>query len=73
LSRALVNFFSAHPVGHAVEALHYVNGRHVADPELEARRAGDIAYLHQSGGQESSGCSAGTPRMRPSRLASKSS
>jgi hypothetical protein len=35
LTRALVNFFYAHPVGHAVEALHYAHGHHVADPELE--------------------------------------
>ena len=35
LSRALVNFFYAHPVGHAVEALHYAHGHHVAAPELE--------------------------------------
>ncbi len=35
MSRALVNFFYAHPVGHAVEALHYAHGHHVADPEIE--------------------------------------
>ena len=35
MSRALVNFFYAHPVGHAVEALHYAHGHHVADPGLE--------------------------------------
>ena len=35
MSRALVNFFYAHPVGHAVEALHYAHGHHVAAPELE--------------------------------------
>jgi hypothetical protein len=33
--RLLVNFFYAHPVGHAIEALHYANGYHAADPELE--------------------------------------
>ncbi len=33
--RMLVNFFYAHPVGHAIEALHYANGYHAADPELE--------------------------------------
>src|SRR5262249_35591004 len=26
------NFFYAHPVGHAVEALHYCQGHHAADP-----------------------------------------
>jgi len=31
----LVNFFYAHPVGHAVEALHYAAGYHAANPELE--------------------------------------
>jgi hypothetical protein len=31
----LVNFFYAHPVGHAVEALHYCLGHHVADPARE--------------------------------------
>jgi hypothetical protein len=30
--RLLVNFFYAHPVGHAVEALHYCLGHHLADP-----------------------------------------
>ena len=33
--RLLVNFFYAPPVGHAVEALHYCLGHHVADPERE--------------------------------------
>jgi hypothetical protein len=33
--RALVNFFYAHPVGHAVEALHYCLGHHAAVPERE--------------------------------------
>lgn len=28
----LVNFFYAHNVGHAIEALHYANGHHAADP-----------------------------------------
>lgn len=28
----LVNFFYAQPVGHAIEALHYANGHHAADP-----------------------------------------
>ena len=31
----LVNFFYAHPVGHAVEALHYCLGHHAADPARE--------------------------------------
>jgi hypothetical protein len=31
--RLLVNFFYAHPVGHAVEALHYCQGHHAAAPE----------------------------------------
>jgi hypothetical protein len=35
VDRLLVNFFYAHPVGHAIEALHYANGYHAADPELE--------------------------------------
>jgi hypothetical protein len=30
--KVLVNFFYAQPVGHAVEALHYAHGHHVADP-----------------------------------------
>ncbi len=30
----LVNFFYAHPVGHAVEALRYALGYHIADPAL---------------------------------------
>ena len=33
--RVLVNFFYAHPVGHAVEALHYCPGHHAADPTRE--------------------------------------
>jgi hypothetical protein len=33
--RLLVNFFYAQPVGHAVEALHYAHGYHLADPELD--------------------------------------
>ena len=33
--RLLVNHFYAQPVGHAIEALHYANGYHAADPELE--------------------------------------
>ena len=33
--RLLVNFFYAHPVGHAVEALHYCLGHHAADPTRE--------------------------------------
>ena len=33
--RLLVNFFYAHPVGHAVEALHYCLGHHLADPARE--------------------------------------
>ncbi len=33
--RLLVNFFYAHPVGHAVEALHYCLGHHLADPRRE--------------------------------------
>ncbi len=33
--RLLVNFFYAHPVGHAVEALHYCLGHHLADPGRE--------------------------------------
>jgi hypothetical protein len=31
----LVNFFYAPPVGHAVEALHYCLGHHLADPTRE--------------------------------------
>src|ERR1700733_12987263 len=33
--RLLVNFFYAPPVGHAIEALHYCLGHHLADPEHE--------------------------------------
>ena len=33
--RLLVNFFYAHPVGHAIEALHYCLGHHLADPTRE--------------------------------------
>ena len=33
--RLLVNFFYAAPVGHAVEALHYCLGHHLAHPERE--------------------------------------
>ena len=32
--RPLVNFWYAHPVGHAIEALRYCLGYHLADPEL---------------------------------------
>jgi hypothetical protein len=32
MTRVLVNFFYAQPVGHAVEALHYAHGHHQADP-----------------------------------------
>jgi hypothetical protein len=31
--RLLVNFFYAHPVGHAVEGLHYCQGHHAAAPD----------------------------------------
>jgi hypothetical protein len=33
--RLLLNFFYAYPVGHAVEALHYCQGYHAADPARE--------------------------------------
>ena len=33
--RLLVNWFYAHPVGHAIEALHYCLGHHLADPTRE--------------------------------------
>jgi hypothetical protein len=33
--RVLVNFFYAHPVGHAIEGLHYTLGHHAADPSRE--------------------------------------
>jgi hypothetical protein len=33
--RVLVNFFSAHPVGHAIEGLHYALDHHAADPSRE--------------------------------------
>jgi hypothetical protein len=42
VERLLVNFLYAHPVGHAIEALHYANGYHAADPELE------IAVAHNA-------------------------
>ncbi len=32
--RLLVNFVYCHPVGHAIEALHYCHGYHLADPDL---------------------------------------
>ena len=35
VERLLVNFFYAPPVGHAVEALHYCLGHHLADPSRE--------------------------------------
>lgn len=41
--RVLVNFFYAHPVGHAVEALHYCLGHHVADPTREIAVALNVA------------------------------
>jgi hypothetical protein len=33
--RLLVNFVYCHPVGHAIEALHYCHGYRAADPEVE--------------------------------------
>ncbi|QWF78638.1 hypothetical protein [Amycolatopsis sp. CA-230715] len=33
--RALVNFFYAHPVGHAIEALHYCQGHYAANPDRQ--------------------------------------
>ena len=33
-SSLLVNFVYCHPVGHAIEALHYCHGYHLADPDL---------------------------------------
>ena len=33
--RVLVNFFCAHAVGHAIEALHYALGHYEADPVRE--------------------------------------
>ena len=33
--RLLINYFYAHPVGHAVEALHYAAGHHAANPDRE--------------------------------------
>lgn len=33
--RLLVNFFYAPPVGHAIEALHYAFGHHLADPDRD--------------------------------------
>lgn len=33
--RVLANHFYAHPIGHAVEALHYCAGHHAADPTRE--------------------------------------
>jgi hypothetical protein len=34
LTRLLLNFFYAQPVGDAVEALHYANGHHLAGAEV---------------------------------------
>jgi len=42
--RLLVNFFYANPVGHAVEALHYCLGHHLADPTREVS-VGEDQYL----------------------------
>jgi hypothetical protein len=48
--RLLVNFFYAHPVGHAIEALHYCQGHHAAAPErsvsvaLNAASAFELAW-----------------------------
>jgi hypothetical protein len=41
--RLLVNHFYAPPVGHAVEALHYANGHHRADPAREVAVAWNAA------------------------------
>ena len=43
VDRALVNFFYAQPVGHAVEALYYANGHRVANPEWEIHVAMNAA------------------------------
>ncbi|MFC0543084.1 hypothetical protein [Kutzneria chonburiensis] len=39
MGSVLVNFVYAQPVGHAIEALHYANGYHTADP---SRRIGVV-------------------------------
>jgi hypothetical protein len=43
----LVNFFYAHPVGHAVEALHYCQGHHAAAPERAVSVALNAASAHE--------------------------
>jgi hypothetical protein len=45
--RVLVNFFYAHPVGHAVEALHYSLGHHAADPSRSLSLALNAATAHE--------------------------
>ncbi len=46
--RLLVNFFYAHPAGHAVEALHYCLGHHAADPTREVSVALNAATSVES-------------------------
>jgi hypothetical protein len=48
--RVLVNFFYAQPVGHAIEALHYCLGHHVADPERRVSVALNAATAHELAG-----------------------
>jgi PadR family transcriptional regulator len=45
--RVLVTYFYAHPVGVAVEALHYCLGRHLADPTGEVAVALSAARLRR--------------------------
>jgi hypothetical protein len=45
--RLLVNFFYAQPVGHAVEALHYCLGHHMADPSRRVSLALNAATAHE--------------------------
>jgi hypothetical protein len=45
--RVLVNFFYAHPVGHAIEAAHYCLGHHSADPSRSISVALNASTAHE--------------------------
>ena len=47
VERILVNFFYAHPVGHAVEALHYCLGHHRAVPGASVSVALNASTAHE--------------------------
>jgi hypothetical protein len=48
--RLLVNFFYAHPVGHAVEALHYCQGHHAGAPDRSVSVALNAASAFELAG-----------------------